>query len=72
MLPLYPLVGSLVTWFLASYFIPEMGLKGAALSSIGGLLLSNLIVDLLVYRRHLVWMLSAVLEVRPLLKGFKA
>ena len=72
LLPLYPLVGSLATWFLASYFIPEVGLRGAALSSIGGLLFSNLIVDLLVYRRHLVWMLSAAIEVRPLLKGFKA
>lgn len=71
-LPLYPLVGSLVTSLLAFYFIPEMELKGAAIASIGGLLCSNFIVDLLVYRRHLVWMLSAVLEVRPLFDGFKA
>jgi O-antigen/teichoic acid export membrane protein len=57
-LPLYALCGCLLSAALGWIMIPHYGLTGAALASMASLLISNLAMDLLLYRRHLVWILT--------------
>ena len=67
-LPLYALCGCLFSATLGWIMIPHYGLTGAALASTASLLISNLAMDLLLYRRHLGWILTCPLEIPNLLK----
>lgn len=67
-LPLYALCGCMLSALLGWIWIPLHGLTGAAIASMASLLVSNLAVDLLLYRRHLRWIVTCPMEIPGLLK----
>lgn len=70
-LPIYALSGCLLSGILGWLLIPLHGLTGAAIASMASLLLSNMAVDLLIYRRHLAWILTCPMEIPGLLRGVR-
>ncbi len=67
-LPFYALCGCILSATLGWPLIPEYGLRGAAMASMASLLISNIAMDLLLYRRHLGWILTCPLEIGGLLQ----
>lgn len=67
-LPLYALCGCMLSALLGWIWIPLHGLTGAAIASMASLMVSNLAVDLLLYRRHLRWIVTCPMEIPGLLK----
>ena len=67
-LPLYALCGCILSALLGWIWIPLYGLTGAAIASMASLLISNLAVDLLLYRNHLRWIVTCPMEIPGLLK----
>lgn len=72
LMPIYPAVALVFSLILGPILIPGMGLEGAAISTIGGLILSSILVDLLVYRRHLLWIVSSPMAFKGLIGGLKS
>lgn len=67
-LPLYTVCGCLLSGTLGWLMIPAYGLSGAAIASMAGLMISNIAVDLLLYRQHLSWVLTCPMEFRGLIR----